>query len=184
MPATNTATSASTVCALVLTRTETFKCYGPDIDPKTGELEFTGERTETREVGRMEFIAMGEWVLVRVVRSPGTNLEGSWRPCTRAEAREWYKAHTEGRGFYRGTWAKADAHTVVVGERDLPACREQYNYGEMAYMYTMVDFPAMTCPVIETARGRCALRPFKYTTPPTPGDRYSHNRVDIEFVQV
>jgi hypothetical protein len=70
----------------------------------------------------------------------------------------------------------------------MPARREMYSYGDVAYMYVMVDFPAMLCPVIEMGRGdrreKCALQPFAYTTPPTPGDRYSHNCTAIQWTEV
>ena len=183
----NTATPTTfTVCALVQTLTTTSRCYGPDpANPLSGELIYTGDRTVTREVGRIEFLAMGEWVLVRVVRSPGTNMAGCWEAYSRDDARVLYKTMVEGKSYYRGMWTKGEATTKIVGEHSLPARRQTYTYGETAYMYTDVNFPAMTSPVIEMDRGRkCALQPFAFTTPPTPGDRYRHDRKAILFTDM
>jgi hypothetical protein len=171
-----------TVCALVQTHTTTSKCYAPNAE---GVMTFTGDRTETREIGRIEFLAMGEWVLVCVRRSPVTGTGSAWEALSRADARAFYKAHLDGKGSYRGQWTAAEAVTRILGSREMPAVRDYYSWGDVGYMYTLVDFPTMTCPVIDMSHGRkCALRPFKYTTPPTPGDRYSHNRTAIQFTEV
>lgn len=172
---------AFTSCALVQTYTDKVRHHGLN---DAGECVFLREETRTREVHRMEFIAMGEWVLIRTI-STWSYRTGAWEPYTRDEARDIYKAHLAGKGWNKGEWSAAPAHTVIIGTRDLPAVRDYYSYGETAYMYTMVDFPEMTCPVIADERGKkFALRPFNYTTPPTPGDRYSHNRKAIQWNEI
>lgn len=187
MPATQTASTSTatfTACALVRTRAEHFDgvyVYEPGATMAT--LDTSKAYDRVTETGRIEFVPMGEWVLVC---ASDINSGGYWEAHTRDEARALYKAVAAGtHRFYQGAWTVAESKTKIVGSKDMPARRETYSYGETAYMYTEVDFPAMTCPVIETTyRGkveRRAAQPFRYTTPPTPGDRYSHNRVAIQW---
>lgn len=187
MPATNTAatqTTTFTACALVRTRTEKFDgIYVYDTGATMARLDTTQAHTRVIETGRIEFVPMGEWVLVC---ASDRDFGGYWTPMTRADARALYKAVAAGtHTHYRGEWKVAEAKTKIVGSKDLSARRETYSYGETAYMYTEVDFPAMTCPIIETTyRGKTEQRtaqPFRYTTPPTPGDRYSRNCVAIQW---
>lgn len=178
-------TSTFTACALVQTRTETIRVQRWDADTQSHVC--AEERTETRETGRIEFLPMGEWVLVRVVRTPGYYGNGhAWEAHTREDARKMYTSHRDGKGWYGGKWEPAAATaTKIVGSKEMPARRQEYSYGETAYMYTLVDFPAMTCPVLEMEPGRrCALQPFVYTTPPTPGDPYRNTRKAIQFTKV
>jgi hypothetical protein len=187
MPAAQTAatsTATFTACALIRTRTEKFDgVYVYDPGATMARLDTTQAHTRVTETGRIEFLPMGEWVLVC---ASDQNSGGYWTPMTREDARALYKAVVAGTHMhYRGAWAVAEAKTKIVGSKEMPARRETYSYGETAYMYTEVDFPAMTCPIIETTyRGkteRRAAQPFRYTTPPTPGDRYSHNRTAIQW---
>lgn len=186
--ATNPAPTAPefTACALVRTITETVKVYRWDADASAHVCE--GERTETREVGRVEFLPMGEWVLVRTVRYPGHHSgSGCWEAHKRDDARRWYKALATGgaSGLYAGVWSAAEATTRIVGAVDRPARRVDYQWGETAYMFTFVDLPAMRVPVIAMERGReCAVQPFVLKTQPTPGDRYGHTSNRIEFHEV
>lgn len=170
-------------CALVQSMTQTIRCYA--WDAATASHVDMGEKVETREIGRIEFLPMGEWVLVSIRRQPGLSSSSvAWTAYTREEARQIYKSHVEGTGWLRGVWTAAAAETVVVGAHEMPACREVYSYGDVAYMYTEVDFPAIKCPVIEERGKRHALRPFSFTTPPTPGDRYSHKRRAVKFTEL
>lgn len=177
-------TTTFTACALVQTRTDTTQVYRWDAATNSHVSE--GERTETKEIGRIEFLPMGDWVLVRVARVPNSYGNAhAWEAYTRDDARKLYRAHVEGRGWYAGKWEPAEATTKIVGSVAQPARRQEYSYGETAYMYVMVDFPAMVCPVVEMEPGRkCALQPFVYTTPPTPGDPYRHTRKAIQFTRV
>lgn len=177
------AATTFTACALVQTHTETVKRYAYD---SSGTLAPAGEETRTTETGRIEFVPMGEWVLVRVVRTPGCHgTGGAWHAHKREEARQMYKAHAEGKGWHRGKWTPAEATTKIVGAEALPARRVMYSWGETAYMYCDVDLPAMTCPVIEMEKGRKrALQPFVLTVPPGRGDPYGHTSNRIEFAEV
>lgn len=185
MPTTQTAPVVTTfaACALVQTITQTIRCHTWDV--ATASHVDMDEKVETREIGRIEFLPMGEWVLVCIRRTPGLSNGGaSWNAYSRDEARQIYKSHVAGTGWLRGVWTMAAAETQVVGTQEMAACRETYSYGEVAYMYTEVDFPAITCPVIEERGKRHALRLFAFTTPPTPGDRYSHNRRAVKFTEI
>jgi len=181
---TTPAPNTFTVCALVRTRSETIK---PWLWDTATSSHYAGEEyVRVTETGRIEFLPMGGWVLVR---TSDERSGGYWSPMTREDARALYKSVVAGtHNFYRGTWTAAEPTTKIVGSKAMPARRETYSYGETAYMYVMVDFPAMLCPVIEMGRGdrreKCALQPFAYTTPPTPGDRYSHNRTAIQWTEV
>jgi hypothetical protein len=173
-----------TACALVRTHSETIKPWL--WDTATGKHYAGEEYTRVTETGRIEFLPMGEWVLV--CAKEGEH-RGYWHPYTRDEARAMYKAVVAGtHRFYRGEWTVGEATTKIVGSKEQPARRQTYSYGETAYMYVEVDFPAMTCPILETRHyskiEHHALQPFKYTTPPTPGDRYRHDRVAIQWTQV
>lgn len=173
-----------TACALVQVRTETIKPMRWDSETSTHIA--CEEYTRTTEDGRIEFIPMGEWVLVLVKQGYHS---GCWEAYTRDDARTLYKAAVAGtHRHYRGQWTVGEATTKIVGSKEQPARRQTYSYGETAYMYVEVDFPAMTCPIIETMHyskiEHHALQPFKYTTPPTPGDRYRHDRVAIQWTQV
>lgn len=178
-----------TVCALVRTRSESYPgvyTYEPGATMAT--LDTSKAYTRVTETGRIEFLPMGEWVLVRMT---DTYQAGYWSPMARDAARSLYRTLVAGTGVcstYRGTWTAAEPTTKIVGSKQMPARRETYSYGETAYMYCMVDFPAVLCPIIDMGRGsrreKCALQPFAYTTPPTPGDRYSHNRTAIQFTEV
>ena len=179
-----TTPSTFTVCALTRTRTETIKPMRWDADTATHIA--CEEYVRVTETGRIEFLPMGEWVLVC---ASDERSGGYWSPMTREDARALYKAVVAGtHTHYRGAWTTGEAKTKIVGSKAMPARRETYSYGETAYMYCMVDFPAMLCPIIDMGRGsrreKCALQPFAYTTPPTPGDRYSHNRTAIQFTEV
>lgn len=181
---TATAETTFTACALVRIRIETIKPMRWDADTATHIA--CEEYACTTETGRVEFIPMGAWVLVRGTQD---SYSGCWEAHTRDEARALYKSIASGRSrYYLGAWTLAEATTKIVGSKDMPARRETYSYGETAYMYTEVDFPAMTCPIIETTyRGkteRQAAQPFKFTTPPTPGDRYRHDRTAIQWTNV
>jgi hypothetical protein len=179
-----TAPAPFTVCALVRTRSETIK---PWLWDTATSSHYAGEEyVRVTETGRIEFLPMGEWVLVC---ASDERFGGYWSPMTREAARALYKAVVAGtHTHYRGTWTTAEPTTKIVGSKAMPARRETFSYGETAYMYTEVDFPAMLCPVIETGRGdrrkTCALQPFAYMTPPTPGDRYSHNCTAIQWTEV
>jgi len=179
-----TTTATFTACALVRIRTENIKPMRWDAETRTHIA--CEEYVRTTETGRIEFVPMGEWVLIK---ASDANSLGHWYPYTRDDARAFYKAVVAGTDrYYPGKWAVAEAKTKIVGSKDQPARRETYSYGETAYMYTEVDFPAMTCPIIETTYygkvERSAAQPFRYTTPPTPGDRYRHDRVAIQWKTV
>lgn len=176
-----TATSAITTCALVQTRTETIQ--RSRWDEAAGACVADGEETRTTETGRIEFIAMGEWVLIRVVRIQGEyGRGGCWMAHTREDARAFYKAHMTGRGWCRGTWTPAEATTKIVATVESPERRVTHNWGDMAYMYTDVTLPAATLPVVQEGRDKpVTMQPFMLTTPPTPGDRYSHTHPAVHF---
>lgn len=158
--ATPTATAPEfTVCALVRTYTQTSKVSRWDAATQTSVSE--GERTETIEAERLEFLPLGADVLIRhTERRSGVG--GHWELHTRAQAREIYKAHVEGRGWYRGTWTAAPAQTVLLGAVDLPAQRVDYQWGETAWMYTMADVPAARAPMLKIGNEVCAPRAFSF----------------------
>ena len=184
----NTATAAAatpvtfTACALVRTRTENITgVYMCKEGENVATLDTSKACTRVTETGRIEFIPMGEWVLVRGTQD---NYRGCWEAHTRDEARALYKSIVAGTNrYYPGAWAVAEATTKIVGSKVLPARREFYSYGDVAYMYVQANLSAMTCPIIETTyhgkTERRTAQPFRYTTPPAPGDRYSHDRVAI-----
>ena len=148
-----------TVCALVRTYTWTAKAYRWDAETQTSVCE--GDRTTTEELERMEFLPLGDNVLIRI-SDRRSGLSGCWESYTRAQAREVYKAHAEGRGWRPGKWTVAPALTEVLGAVDLPSERVDYQWGETAWMYTMADVPAARAPMLKIGNEVCAPRAFSF----------------------